>query len=539
MKNNTILRKIAGISAAVIVAAGMISAPMNNWSVSATTTTYSIKIDKTEAGHEYAAYQIFKGDLSGTTLSNIEWGSGVSDTAKSALGNASEKAASLTSGDDTANEAAAAAFAKVLKETSGYLGTASATDNTDDNGVYELSGLEAGYYLIVDNTNVSGDDDSITKYILNISKDTTISPKTDKPTLEKKIWDNVNSQQPTIEVSAPQGSDWVDVADHEIGDTVYFYTKTSVPDMTYYDTYKYIIRDSMSDGLTYEGVDKVVYVNQGGTATEVDSSKYSVKAEDDGSTTDFTEDFYVNFDNLKTAITADGGHIYVYYKATLNENALVSNSANSTQGNTNEAYLTYSNDPNDTTGAKTGDTPKDVVYDWTFTFNGEKVDGDGVALAGAGFTLYDGDTPINLVEITDISKLHVNGITELDSNTKYYMVAESGETQFETVEGKNKFMILGLDDQKSYTLKETKTPDGYNTCTPITVNLASTFDTAGSTLESLQNGTGANSTTITNNLGSTLPSTGGIGTKIFYIGGGTLAGVAGVFLIARKRMNRK
>ena len=249
----------------------------------------------------------------------------------------------------------------------------------------------------------------------------------------------------------------------------------------------------------------------------------------------------------KNIIPETGDKIYTYYNATLNENALVSNSTNDEQNNPNEAWLTYSNNPNQSGSGnnETGDTVHDTVYDWTYTFEASKVDEKGDPLGGAKFSLKSGDTVINLIEITDASDLKVNGIEALASDTRYYRPAKEGETGgklIETTSDKNKFMFVGLDDTKTYTLTETEAPTNYTKGEPVSLVISDTYSPNGDSVTAITrkvDSQEANSATIINRKGTSLPGTGGIGTTIFYIGGGAMVAVAGVFLITKKRMGKK
>ena len=157
----------------------------------ATPTTYTITIENTTTGHTYEAYQIFTGDLyigkDGTgedakeakILSNIVWGNGVTEAGKTALGSASDKA------DAIKTTAEAEAFAK---EVAKYLNSANVATSTAGDGVYTISKLEPGYYLIKDKeSTLSNKDDFYTAYMLKVVGDVTATPKGSKPTLEKKI----------------------------------------------------------------------------------------------------------------------------------------------------------------------------------------------------------------------------------------------------------------------------------------------------------------------------------------------------------------
>lgn len=434
MKNTKRARRAAAFAAAVVMAA-CAAIPMGSSFSASADDTYTVTIDNTVSGYKYAAYKIFSGNLSGGVLSNIQW----ADEAKATDALAAAK--NITVGEDNSkpfeNCTSAADVAKVLgdaTETKAELAekfaaamepifTTVAVEDDFDEDKYELILPSAGYYLIKNTEIPAASADkgtSYTKFILRVSEiSTTVTPKTDAPTLEKKIWHNDTVAEPTIGDATPTEAGWGDVGDNQIGDTVYYYTKTSVPDMSNYDTYKYIIRDQMSAGLTMGEVTNIVYVPKTAGASSIDIKANAVITKgDDADTTDFTETFYVSFADLKDVLktNADGGYIYTYYTATLNKDALVSNSANATQHNDNTAYLTYSNNPNHSGSGdnETGDTPKDTVYDWTLTFNGSKVDEKNDPLTGAGFTLYAGfgdsvsAEPIQLVAITDLTQ--VNGV---------------------------------------------------------------------------------------------------------------------------------
>ncbi len=552
------MRRFAAIAAVAAMTACMTVPMMAVMPASAADPTYTLTIKDNGnvdvANHTFEVYQIFTGDLSEGTLSNIAWGADVNGGSgfvaalqDNATLNAISQIAALTEDASASTVAAALAevkeadavdeLAKVIAGLVDDSPTKSVTGGTID-------GLAAGYYFVQDaSTSGTGANDAKTKFILEVVKDVEVDIKTDAPTLEKKIWHNDDAAAPEITVAAPTISDttpangWNDVGDNQIGDTVYFLTKTAVPDMSDYDTYKYIIHDTMADGFTLDTtpVTKIVYVPETGTAVEIPLANVDVQVNG--------QSFTVDFGDLKKDITAAGGYIYTYYDAVLNEKALISDSANNSQYNANTAYLEYSNNPNasgegDTNN--TGLTEEDTVYDWTFTFNVTKVDGEGNAVGGAGFTLTDANgTTVGLIEVTSVSNVNISAADD----TKYYRVAKEGETatttEILTTVAQNKFVILGLDDTVAYTLTETTTPGGYNDCDPVAIQLASGYNSTGLELTSLKNGNDVNAETVINNKGSVLPSTGGIGTTLFYVVGGTLVAGAGVTLIAKKRMKKE
>lgn len=314
-----------------------------------TTTTYTITINNGTG--TYAAYQIFKGDLYNNTLSNIEWGDNVTDEGRTKFGNAADKAKTITT------EADAKAFAV---EVAKYL-----TDPPAGTGTDSITDLAAGYYLIK-NTNVEAGE-VFTDYILQVVENVTVQPKSGKPTLDKQIRHN--------ETGA-----WGVVGDNQIGDTVEFRTITTVPNVSGYTQYKYVIYDEMSAGLTSNVKnenDVTIKVND---TTELDKNYYTVTVDETNA-----NKFTVTVDVLK-AIQDNkmlaGNELYTYYTGILNENAKVYNDGKQD----NKAYLEYSNNPHD--NKTTNSTPVKVVYDWTFKMGVKKVDGaDGTPLTDAKFVL--------------------------------------------------------------------------------------------------------------------------------------------------------
>ena len=482
-------------------------------------TTYSITINNSTAGHTYEAYQIFTGDLAtneagNKVLSNIVWGSGVSEAGQTALGDAAAKAETLKT------EADAKAFAKAVAP---YLTTAAGSANTVTDGKYVISGLAAGYYLVKDQDgSLTGDNDSYTEYIIQVVGNVTATPKSDVPEVEKKVKDTNDSTGVT--------SDWQDSADYDIGDSVPFQLKATLADnVSSYTTYKVVFHDTLSKGLTYNN-DAKVYID--GTETNRFTVTATVNA--DGTTT-----LTVSCDDVKDLGAGNSSVITVEYTAKLNENAVLGS-----VGNPNEVYLEYSNNPNKSEEGnnETGETPKDVVIVFTYKTIINKVDSETKPLTGAAFKL---------------EKLIKGEDGAADTWTTVKEFAVDGTT--------TSFTFSGLDDGQ-YKLTETKTPVGYNTIDPIYFVIEATHDETADvpTLKTLNayltdaNGNkqtemkdgesvnidlgtvdltaGSITTTVVNKSGSELPSTGGIGTTIFYVLGGVLVLAAVVLLVTKKRM---
>ena len=479
-------------------------------------TAYSITINNSAKDHTYEAYQIFTGDLSGTTLSNIVWGSGVSEAGQTALGDAAAKAETLKT------EADAKAFAKAVAP---YLTTAAGSANTVTDGKYVISGLAAGYYLVKDQDgSLTGDNDSYTEYIIQVVGNVTATPKSDVPGVQKKVKD-INDSTDTTK------TDWQDSADYDIGDSIPFQLKATLADnVSSYTTYKVVFHDTLSKGLTYNN-DAKVYID----GTETNGFTVTATVNADGTTT-----LTVSCDDVKALGAGNSSVITVEYTAKLNENAVLGSA-----GNPNEVYLEYSNNPNksETGDNETGETPKDVVIVFTYKTIINKVDSENKPLTGAAFKLE------KLIKGKD-------GAADTWTTVKEFTVDETTTS----------FTFSGLDDGQ-YKLTETKTPVGYNTIDPIYFVIEATHDETADapTLKTLNayltdaNGNkqtemkdgqsvnidlgtvdltaGSITATVVNKSGSELPSTGGIGTTIFYVLGGVLVLAAVVLLVTKKRMS--
>ena len=501
------MKKLASIVLAIVTVLAM---SIVTW---AEGTTYSITINNSAEGHTYEAYQIFTGDLSGTTLSNIVWGSGVSDEGKAALDDAAAKADTLKTGAD------AKAFAK---EVAPYLTNAAGSANTVTDGKYVISGLAAGYYLVKDQDgSLTGDNDSYTEYIVKVVSNTTATPKSDVPTVVKKVKDINDSTEDAF-------TDWQDSADHDIGDSVPFLLEATLADnVSSYTTYKVVFHDIQSKGLTYNNDAKV---SIDGTET----NGFTVTSTDNP---DGTTALTVSCDDVIALGAGNSSVITVEYTATLNANAVLGSA-----GNPNKVYLEYSNNPNKSEGGnnETGKTPEDVVIVFTYktviskvTKNPDydpEVEGseEYIPLTGAEFKL-----------------------------EKYNKKAdEEGEWKEITVvknDAGTTFTFTGLDDG-NYRLTETKTPAGYNSIDPIEFTVTAEHEvlsdnpeltslsgnaTTGELTFTPNTTEGSLSADVVNMSGSTLPSTGGMGTTIFYVVGSILVLGAAILLITKKRMSAR
>lgn len=310
--------------------------------------------------------------------------------------------------------------------------------------------------------------------------------------------------------------------------------------MSGYTQYTYVIHDEMSAGLTSNvrsNEDVTIKVND---ETVLDKNYYTVTV-DEVNTNKFTVTVDV-LNAIKDGKMVEGNTLYTYYTGILNENAKVYNDGKQE----NKAYLEYSNNPHD--HATTNSTPVKVVYDWTFKMGVKKVDGaDGTPLTDAKFVLSK-EKNCDLGAIGDDGQptKTENLIKLIKNSDDSYTVAPAGYTgPVVNVMTAGDITINGLDDATVYYLYETKAPAGYNRLTAaVRFEITATYNDAGdnctSATATVNNDPQPSvSVSVRNNKGSTLPSTGGIGTTIFYVIGGGLMAVAAVLLVTKKRMNSK
>ncbi|MCI5648454.1 MAG: SpaH/EbpB family LPXTG-anchored major pilin [Fusicatenibacter sp.] len=378
----------------------------------------------------------------------------------------------------------AAAFAKAAQKYAKDNSIANQGSVTATTTTVSFTGLDLGYYLV------------------DTTLGTLCSLNTTNPDAVMEEKNEVPTNVKTVEEDST--GNYGEKNDADIGQTVNF--KSTITAQA--GAENYVFHDTMSAGLTYTGVTGITL-----NGTAVDASNYTVVTEGltDGCT------FEVRFIQAFCDTLKANDQIVISYTATLNENAVIAG-----EGNPNTSKVSYG----DSSNTKYTPDSQTKTYTWDVDVFKYTMDGETEkALAGATFTLSknaDGSNPIALVS----------------EGNNVYRVAKTGETGTVTeitTDATGKFTIKGL-DADTYYLTETAAPAGYNKLAgPVTVVIGENGVVNGTT-EAPQ---GVDEVKVQNQSGTELPSTGGIGTTIFYVLGSILAIGAVVLLVTRKRMNTK
>lgn len=503
---------------------------------------FAYDTEEVRAHHSFEAFQIFQGDVSddNTKISNVKWGKNITNstdflekltadpTISGEFNNpttAQDVLAVISKWHDSDDNSIAFARFVCHYLYSGAVDPGTSIPSSGD--VVEIPIDGAGYYLIVDTTYFKPGDSyhAYNSFLLKVNKgkfNLPIKPKFVKPTVEKKVYDNdIN------DISSAGG--WGSSADHAINEKFKFQLIAKLPASDdcaydYYDKYTVCFNDTLSDGITFDKLDTVEITNGDGSTPQV-INNYTLDPNDPQSS------FKLSIDNVKTCVPDlnKGATITVTYTAHLNENATVNTEGGSnTTDNKNSVFLQYSNNPRIDTSLD--QTPTSEVRVYTYQLNNTKYRdevNENNKLEGAGFRLYSNEACTEEQEV----KLYKKG-------NFYYPIKDATDKAQDAVEmfsdEHGQFNVKGL-DAGTYYLKETNPPADYSACADKEIVISATHDVNHVSLS------GNLSTTIINKKagGITLPSTGGIGTTIFYVVGGGLMVAAIVLLVTKKRMENK
>ena len=385
---------------------------------------------------------------------------------------------------------------------------------------------------------------------INSSTALTITDKRDVPTVNKYIKEDSTGV-------------YGKAADYSKGEeTIGFRLVGTLPaaaDYARYTKYNYTFTDTLTN-MTYVANSITAKVYSGYTNANSLGTLYGTLDLTDSnvSLTANGPSIVLGFNDTKTAVYTDNSiaaGIPAGYVIVVEYNAKFTNDAvTGANGNPNSVKVTYSNNPNlDSTGTPiitTEDTPIDYAYAFTYEFDGLKVDSTtNQALTSAGFKIRDESGKYAIINSSNV----VTGWTTNIASGTEILTTNAG-----------KIIVNGL-DAGTYTLKETKVPTGYSAIVDVPFTVTATISavatpTAGSkeyevtaigitstSADMKVNYQGATATSanatngkvyanILNTPTSTLPTTGGIGTRMFYIIGGALMVFATAVLILKRKM---
>lgn len=511
---------------------------------------FAYDTEEVTAHHSFEAFQIFKGDVTGNDIddfkiSKVDWGENITNPTDFLEKLTEDPIGKLFSNPTTAQDVLAViskwstsddnsiAFARFVCHYlySGAVDRGVSIPSAGD--VVEIPIDRAGYYLVVDTTNFSKGESyhAYNSFLLKVSKgkfNLPIKLKYVKPTVEKKVYDNDNN-----DISSAGG--WGSSADHAINEKFKFQLIAKLPASDdraydYYKEYAVLFNDTLSEGITFDKLDTVEITNgDGGASQVIDAANYTLTPNDPQSS------FKLSIDDVKTCVSGidlnKGATITVTYTAHLNDKATVNTAGGpATTENKNRVYLEYSNNPRIDTSLDHTTTSEVCVY--TYQLNNTKYhddDNPNNVLAGAGFRLYSDEACTPEQEVKLYKK-----------DNFYYPIKDATDKAQDAVEmfsdEHGQFNVKGL-DAGTYYLKETKTPDDYSPCPDKKIVISATHTEYNVNLSGESN---LNNKIINIKAGGiTLPSTGGIGTTIFYVVGGGLMVAAIVLLVTKKRMENK
>ncbi len=533
------------------------------------TKTYTLTMNNPQPNHNYKVYQLLKGvpyeeSPENWILSNVKAGENLPEIGSLTFPEGTSAPESVEGLAELLSTFSALELHQFINENKDAIKNKGAMNISpnENEGSLVWNGLEGGYYLVIDETAETdiAEGDSLSNVIVKVVGNSVITPKPTEPEPDKEMAEDDDS--------SPE--------DRKIGDEITFDLSAAVAvgNLNLYETYILNFIDTMSKGLTFkDGQTLKMTVNYGEFTKEVAITKgemsetglrYATETKEDGSTL-----FKVFIPNLHDYLKNENGEhinlvngevvVKLSYVAILNEEALNVDEV------TNKVKLEFTNGPDD---EQTGETTEIEVPVYTFIINGVKLDGNGEKdengklppLAGVEFELYGSD--INGTQGDALKFKYAND----GENAGKYVYSTDDEASATVVSKEDGYFGFAGLDAGYYLLKETKPLDGYNTANDMLFYIEATHDSEGKltgykvSKAEIVNGEVGDfeelssevtegedevsssistefSFEIENKKGSTLPSTGGMGTTIIYIVGAVLVVGAGVLLFTKKRMH--
>lgn len=460
----------------------------------------TITITNASRGETYSVYKVFGATVTGTENGSIAY----TGTVPSELAGCFEAdAAGYISKKDGVTDEVILGALKTWATTADEVTSAACTDGS----ALVFTGLEYGYYVVLSSQGKEGDaahGAAITVTSTNPTATIVDKNSTSPANLEKKI----------------------DKANVNFGDTVTYTVtfKTSNfdgADIAAKRITKYTIEDTLPEFLSNVTV----------TSIKVDAQELDVQQFNSENKIDIAW-----VDASGASLYNNGATVTITYTATITEQAAIAGN-----GNENEVTLTWTKENDTDLGGGDGDFVKTAITS-TYALALKKVNQSGANLAGATFQF-----PFYVKETTDTDGAYIYAGTD----------GGTGLTNTITTPASGEIVIKGV-ASGTYNVTETAAPTGYNKLTgDVAITVTKTEETTTSVTKYLDaNGNvvdaqAENGATVTytnddlaasvqivvNKTGSALPSTGGIGTTLFYVIGGLLMTGAAVLLITKKRMS--
>lgn len=496
---------LTGILAATMIMGASITAFAQD--VSVASGNASITISNAAKGETYAIHKLFSATVTGTEGGSIAYTGDIPASlsdyfTKDAYGNISATEAAYKNETELSADAV-----KAIKE---WAETDSAVSTVvSDGSTLKFNNLDYGYYVV----ETSQGDQAITVNSTNPNA-TLVDKNSSTPNLLKKAIDDDNVY---------------------IGQTVNYTVEFETSNYDGAGTgakqiVSYTIKDTLPDFLENVTVTAITVDDDADLETTDDQTALTVTQFNNGEIT-------IPWVNGTNSLYKNGTHVFITYSAVVTEKAAIDG-----DGNKNEVVLTWKTTDNET---HEDEDKKEAVF-YTYALAVKKVDQAGNDLAGATFKF----------------PFYVKATPDEADGAYIYAGTSAGEgliNEITTATGDTKatIVIKGLEEKTTVYVEETVAPNGYNklteqiAVTPVKTGMTTTsaswkLDKDGNIVDGSYTETttevsynneliAATAKLVVNKTGSILPSTGGIGTTLFYIFGGVLiiAGVA-YFIVRRK-----